>query len=136
MEFQISNFKSQISNRNISDTFESNKAKVHKIEKISEDTFRVQTDPIEQSKKNDIVRDFGKYGKVTEKSFETVGPTIGRETETNAIKAVIIASIAITLYIAFAFRKVSNPSGPEALRAGGRTQAPSNRWLMRRTRHT
>ncbi|OGH16565.1 MAG: hypothetical protein A3C30_05250 [Candidatus Levybacteria bacterium RIFCSPHIGHO2_02_FULL_40_18] len=119
LEFQISNFKSQISNRNISDTFESNKAKVHKIEKISEDTFRVQTDPIEQSKKNDIVRDFGKYGKVTEKSFETVGPTIGRETETNAIKAVIIASIAITLYIAFAFRKVSNPSGPEALRAGG-----------------
>ena len=119
IEFQISNLKSQISNEAVSDAFGSKRAKVHKIERVSQDAFSVQTDPLAQSKKNEIVRDLGKLGKVTEKSFETVGPTIGQETEANAVKAVIVASIAITAYIAFAFRKVSNPSGPQALQAGG-----------------
>ncbi len=89
--------------------FQAKKINVHKIEAISQDTFRIQTDPIEQNKKNEVFREIGKFGKVIEKRFETVGPSIGQETKTNAIKAVIIASIAITAYIAFAFRKVSNP---------------------------
>jgi len=46
---------------------------------------------------------------IKENSFETVGPSIGQETKANALKAVLIASVAITLYIAFAFRKVSHP---------------------------
>src|SRR3989344_3177883 len=109
LEFQISNFKSQTSNKNISEVLDSEKIKVHKIEKVSGDTFKVQTNPIEQDKKNEIVSELDKLGKITEKSFETVGPTIGRETQENAVKAVIVASIAITAYIAFEFRKVSNP---------------------------
>ena len=109
LEFQISNVKSQTSNKNISEVLDSEKIKVHKIEKVSGDTFKVQTNPIEQDKKNEIVSELDKLGKITEKSFETVGPTIGRETQENAVKAVIVASIAITAYIAFAFRKVSNP---------------------------
>jgi len=46
---------------------------------------------------------------VKENSFETVGAVIGNETKTNAIKAVVISIIAITLYVAFAFRAVSQP---------------------------
>ena len=72
LEFQISNFKSQTSNKNISEVLDSEKIKVHKIEKVSGDTFKVQTNPIEQDKKNEIVSELDKLGKITEKSFETV----------------------------------------------------------------
>jgi preprotein translocase subunit SecF len=109
LEFQISNFKSQISNENISSAFDARGIRIHRVENPSQDIFRVQTDPIDQNKKNEIVRDLGKFGTVTEKSFETVGPTIGRETQVNAVKAILVAVVAITAYIALAFRKVSNP---------------------------
>jgi len=42
-------------------------------------------------------------------SFESISPTIGGETKAKAEKAVILSIIAIVLYVAFAFRKVSKP---------------------------
>lgn len=107
IELRVEN--SDLRNEEVRKAFESKKVKIHRIEVVSGDTFRIQTDPIDQNQKNEIVKDIGKTGKVSEKSFETVGPSIGQETQANAIKAVIIASIIITLYIAIAFRKVSNP---------------------------
>lgn len=49
-------------------------------------------------------------GEYTEIRMETVGPTISKDTTEKAIWAVIIASIAIILYIAYAFRKVPKPA--------------------------
>ena len=45
-----------------------------------------------------------------ETEFETIGPTIGRETTINAIKAVLLASVLIILYITWSFRKVPKPA--------------------------
>ncbi len=45
-----------------------------------------------------------------ETSFSSIGPTVGQELTRKAIVAVILISIAIICFIAFAFRKVSNPS--------------------------
>jgi len=47
--------------------------------------------------------------KVTEKSFQYIGPSIGQELRNSTEIAIALALIAITLYIAFAFRKVSRP---------------------------
>lgn len=44
-----------------------------------------------------------------EKSFTSVGPTIGNEMKTKAIWAISLVLIIIVSYIAFAFRKVSFP---------------------------
>lgn len=44
---------------------------------------------------------------VEEKRFETIGPTIGEELKNKAIIAIILVLVAIILYIAWAFRKVS-----------------------------
>ncbi|MFA4998698.1 MAG: protein translocase subunit SecF [Candidatus Paceibacterota bacterium] len=44
-----------------------------------------------------------------EKSFQLIGPAIGKELRQKTELAVILALIAITLYISFAFRKVSRP---------------------------
>lgn len=48
-------------------------------------------------------------GTVKELRYESVGPTIGKELTNKAWIAIIIASLAIVLYIAYAFRKVSRP---------------------------
>ncbi len=46
---------------------------------------------------------------LTEMSFNSVGPSVGRELTRKAILAVILISLAIICFIAFAFRKVSKP---------------------------
>ena len=44
-----------------------------------------------------------------EKSFNSIGPSVGRELTRKAITAVILVSLAIICFIAFAFRGVSKP---------------------------
>jgi len=44
-----------------------------------------------------------------EKRFEFIGPSIGQELKSKTELAIVLALLAITLYIAFAFRKVSRP---------------------------
>ncbi len=44
-----------------------------------------------------------------EKSFNSIGPSVGRELTKKAILAVVLVSLAIICFIAFAFRKVSKP---------------------------
>ncbi|MEI7709469.1 MAG: protein translocase subunit SecF [bacterium] len=47
--------------------------------------------------------------KVEEKSFDSIGPSVGRELTRKAIVAIILVSFAIICFIAYAFRKVSKP---------------------------
>jgi len=46
---------------------------------------------------------------ITENRFESIGPVIGKELQKKSWLAIIVASLFIILYIAFAFRKVSKP---------------------------
>lgn len=50
-----------------------------------------------------------KLGSYTETSYDTVGPTISKDLTWKSVEAVILASIGIILYIAFAFRRVPKP---------------------------
>ncbi|KKQ23075.1 protein-export membrane protein SecF [Candidatus Wolfebacteria bacterium RIFCSPLOWO2_01_FULL_38_11] len=50
-----------------------------------------------------------KFGQVEELRYESIGPTIGRELKNKAITAVILVLLGISLYVAYAFRKVSYP---------------------------
>lgn len=45
----------------------------------------------------------------TETQYDTVGPTISNELRNKSILAVFLASLAIIIYIAYAFRKVPRP---------------------------
>ena len=46
---------------------------------------------------------------IEEKRFNSIGPVIGNELKESAVWAIVIALVAIVLYIGFAFRKVSFP---------------------------
>src|SRR3989344_6981783 len=50
-----------------------------------------------------------KFGDVRELSFQSIGSSVGSELRRSAMKAIIFVLIAISAYIAFAFRKVSKP---------------------------
>lgn len=47
--------------------------------------------------------------KVEQKSFTTIGPSVGTELKRKAIASIILVLIAIILFVAYAFRKVSRP---------------------------
>ena len=51
----------------------------------------------------------GENANIEEKRFNSVGPIIGSELKETAVWAIVIALIAIVLYIGWAFRKVSFP---------------------------
>ncbi|MDP1629071.1 MAG: protein translocase subunit SecF, partial [bacterium] len=49
------------------------------------------------------------FPEIEEKQFESIGPTIGRELRRKAITSSALVLLGISLYIAWAFRKVSRP---------------------------
>jgi preprotein translocase subunit SecF len=70
----------------------------------------IRTKPIDEVTKNLILTtlSFDTYH-ATEKQFNTIGPSVGRELRSKAILSVILVSLIIILFIAFAFRKVAKP---------------------------
>jgi preprotein translocase subunit SecF len=50
-----------------------------------------------------------RYGEFKELQIETVGPTVGQEIRNRAIIAVVLASLGVLTYIAYAFRKTQAP---------------------------
>ncbi len=85
-------------------------ANVISIQETGKNAYLIRTEPIEQKVNTVILEDLRKKDSdVKEVSFDTVGPTIGAEMARKAFFAVLIASAAITLYIAYAFREVSKP---------------------------
>jgi preprotein translocase subunit SecF len=58
-----------------------------------------------------LLTSLGENGKYTlsETSYNSIGPSIGQELKFKAILLIILISLAIILFIAYAFRKVSKP---------------------------
>lgn len=50
-----------------------------------------------------------KGGSVEELRFEAVGPTVGKTLKRKAVQGLLVAIVGISVYIAWAFRKVSRP---------------------------
>lgn len=102
---QTTNVKSQIE-----EVMKAQSIELNSIQNSGTNTYILRMKPIDKSQNEKLMEELNKkFQEVQELRFETVGPTIGRETTENAIKAVIVASFAIIFYIAFAFRTVPKP---------------------------
>lgn len=89
---------------------ESQKIKVSTVE-TSNKLVVIRTSSIDQKENNQFLNTLKKnYKNVKQEEFSTIGPTIGKETTLNAIKATVLASILIVIYISFVFRKVPKPT--------------------------
>lgn len=77
----------------------------------TEGQFILKTKDISNEERRSLLTNLqNKLGPVEEQSFESIGPTIGRELQNKTVVAIIIVLVAIIIYITWAFRKVS--SGP------------------------
>lgn len=56
-----------------------------------------------------ILAELNNKFKVSEKGFQYIGPSVGQELRNKTEIAIAMTLLAITIYIAFAFRKVSRP---------------------------
>lgn len=72
--------------------------------------FLIRTNTITEIQHQEYLRNmqFG-LGTIEELRFESIGPAIGRELRDKALLAFVFVLIGISLYVAFAFRKVSYP---------------------------
>ena len=84
---------------------------VGQITPTSDNTFIIRTKPVEQDKINKLKLNLSeKFGNVTDRRVEFVGPVIGSELRQKALIGVALASLVIVLYIAFSFRKIPKPA--------------------------
>ena len=84
---------------------------VASIQKTSQNSYLIRSKPLVGDQVEAVQAKLSeKYDEPKELRRETIGPTIGAELLKNAIIALVVAVIAIVLYIAWAFRKVPAPA--------------------------
>lgn len=94
----------------IKDTLVKENVKVSTLETSNNLVF-VRTELMEEKENETFLNTLNsKYKEAKQEEFETIGPTIGRETTANAIKAVLLATFFIVAYITWSFRKVPKPA--------------------------
>jgi len=76
----------------------------------SDNGFIIRTETLTQEQYNKISDQLKKVGEYKETSYESVGPTVSSDIEKKAIISVILASLAIILFVAYTFRRVPKPA--------------------------
>jgi preprotein translocase subunit SecF len=106
-------FPQTVNSRTVNDvrqTFADRKIQIATLQP-SGNSVILRTTPINEKQNRELRTTLTeRVGAFQQESFETIGPTIGQETTTNALKAILVASFLIVLYIAWSFRKVPKPT--------------------------
>jgi len=77
---------------------------------VEENRYLIRSKQLTNDQKNQVLAYLGdRFEKVDELRFESVDPTISYDIVRKAILAVILATLAILLYIAYSFKKVPRP---------------------------
>ncbi len=81
------------------------------VQAVGADGYIIRTEPLSEPERQALVAAVSDNGatKIEERRFNSIGPTIGAELRSKAGWAVLCVILAIVLYIAFAFRHVSQP---------------------------
>src|SRR5579872_1214414 len=80
------------------------------VQNTSTLTYTITTKPLSQSQLESLEAILNTNTKLSApQSVQTIGPVIGTELTQDAIKAIALVSLAIILYIAWAFRSVPRP---------------------------
>ena len=81
------------------------------IRPTGDDSYILRTRNLTENERIDVMDALSFNGEkiVIQKRFNSIGPTIGSELRNKALVAIGIVIIAIVLFIAFVFRKVSKP---------------------------
>lgn len=77
------------------------------IQPIGTTGYGIKTRAVNEEERSSIIKALG--FDVTEKSFTSIGPSVGAELVRKSIISFILVSLGIIFFIAFSFRKVSKP---------------------------
>lgn len=79
------------------------------VRSTGENGYIIRMRDITTEEKVSLSNAIGVFGTSTEKRFDSVGPLLGTEALRKSLASVVLVIIAIVLFIAFAFRHVSEP---------------------------
>ena len=81
------------------------------VRKIGDNGIILKMKVVDETLHQQIIERMGELGRIEEGSegFQTIGPIIGQELKKKTKIVVSMALVAILLYIAFSFRKISRP---------------------------
>lgn len=79
------------------------------LQPIGEREIQLRLKAIDEESHQKILSKLRENFVFQEKSFTSIGPVIGKELTQKTKTAIILALLSITLYITFAFRKISRP---------------------------
>ncbi len=79
------------------------------LQPIGEKNLVLRFKQVDEATHQQIILKLNELSPLQEKSFQYIGPSVGRELRNKTLIAIALALLAITAYIAFAFRKVSRP---------------------------
>ncbi|MBX4187837.1 MAG: protein translocase subunit SecF [Candidatus Doudnabacteria bacterium] len=80
------------------------------VQQTDEKQFIIRTGPQEPEQHDQLLKVISdKYGEIREDQYTSIGPVIGKELTNKALWQLLLVSLGIVLYIAYAFRKVTRP---------------------------
>ncbi len=80
------------------------------IQSAGEKSLIIRTEPQEKEAHDAMIKVLQeKFGNVTEEQYTSIGPVIGKELRSRAFLQLLLVSLGIIFYIAYAFRKVTRP---------------------------
>lgn len=79
------------------------------IQPMGSNAAVLQFKGVDEAIHQQIISKINELSQMQEKSFQYIGPSVGQELKNKTLIAMALALLAITIYIAFAFRKVSKP---------------------------
>lgn len=77
------------------------------LQPTGETGYSIKTRAVSETERGSILKSLG--SNATEKSFTSIGPSVGAELVRKSILSFILVSLGIIFFIAFSFRKVSKP---------------------------
>ena len=104
---EIEFIKERISNQEVEQKLSDLNLGISSLQPTGDKGLIIRMKDIDEDTHQKILQIFN--GNIQEKSFESIGPTIGKELKDKTIVFVILVLLAIVFYIAFAFRKASGP---------------------------
>lgn len=97
-------FNSQISVDKVREVLREHKLGEATIQKSGEKDIFIRTEPLETETRQKIVAELSeKFGGAELLEADTIGPVIGAELRTQAVLALLLASLGIVIYVAFRF---------------------------------
>lgn len=78
------------------------------VKNAGENELLIRLPDIENQKKDEILVSISEnFSEATENRFEKIGPTLGKELREKSVYAIVGVLVAIVIFLAYAFRKVS-----------------------------